>query len=44
MPKVKDAKTGKFYTSHWQTNPRNYLKETCLQLPQRSGTRSRRAT
>ncbi len=21
MPKVKDAKTGKFYTSHWQTNP-----------------------
>jgi len=31
MPRVKDAKTGKFYTSHWQTNPRNYLKETCLQ-------------
>jgi nitrite reductase (cytochrome c-552) len=31
MPKVKDAKTGKFYTSHWQTNPKNYLKETCLQ-------------
>ena len=30
MPKVKDAKTGKIYTSHWQTNPRNYLKETCL--------------
>jgi formate-dependent nitrite reductase cytochrome c552 subunit len=30
MPKVKDAKTGKFYTSHWQTNPKNYLKETCL--------------
>jgi formate-dependent nitrite reductase cytochrome c552 subunit len=27
---VKDAKTGKFYTSHWQTNPKNYLKETCL--------------
>ena len=22
--------TGKVYTSHWQTNPRNYLKETCL--------------
>ena len=31
MPKVKDAKTGKYYTSHWQTNPKNYLKETCLQ-------------
>jgi len=31
MPKVKDAKTGRFYTSHWQTNPKNYLKETCLQ-------------
>jgi formate-dependent nitrite reductase cytochrome c552 subunit len=31
MPKVKDAKTGKFYTSHWQTNPKHYLKETCLQ-------------
>jgi nitrite reductase (cytochrome c-552) len=30
MPKVKDAKTGKTYTSHWQTNPKNYLKETCL--------------
>jgi formate-dependent nitrite reductase cytochrome c552 subunit len=30
MPRVKDAKTGKFYTSHWQTNPRNYIKETCL--------------
>ena len=31
MPKVKDQKTGKFYTSHWQTNPKHYLKETCLQ-------------
>ena len=31
MPKIKDAKTGKYYTSHWQTNPKNYLKETCLQ-------------
>ena len=31
MPRIKDTKTGKFYTSHWQTNPRNYLKETCLQ-------------
>ena len=31
MPKVKDAKTGKYWTSHWQTNPKNYLKETCLQ-------------
>jgi nitrite reductase (cytochrome c-552) len=31
MPRIKDTKTGKFYTSHWQTNPKNYLKETCLQ-------------
>lgn len=31
MPRVKDARTGKFYTSHWQTNPKNYIKETCLQ-------------
>jgi formate-dependent nitrite reductase cytochrome c552 subunit len=31
MPKIKDARTGKYYTSHWQTNPKNYLKETCLQ-------------
>jgi formate-dependent nitrite reductase cytochrome c552 subunit len=30
MPKLKDAKSGKYYTSHWQTNPKNYLKETCL--------------
>ncbi len=30
MPKMKDAKTGKTYTSHWQTNPRNYIKQTCL--------------
>ena len=30
MPKMKDPKTGKSYTSHWQTNPRNYIKETCL--------------
>ena len=30
MPKVKDAKTGKTYTSHWQTNPKHYIKETCL--------------
>jgi formate-dependent nitrite reductase cytochrome c552 subunit len=30
MPRVKDPKTGKVYTSHWQTNPKNYLKETCL--------------
>ncbi len=30
MPKVKDAKTGKIFTSHWQTSPMNYLKETCL--------------
>ena len=31
MPKVKDKKTGKTYTSHWQTSPRHYVKETCLQ-------------
>ena len=30
MPKVKDAKTGKIFTSHWQTSPSRYLKETCL--------------
>jgi len=30
MPKVKDPKTGKTYTSHWQTNPKHYIKETCL--------------
>ena len=23
-------KAGNVYTSHWQTNPRNYIKETCL--------------
>ncbi len=27
---MKDAKTGKIFTSHWQTSPRNYVKETCL--------------
>jgi formate-dependent nitrite reductase cytochrome c552 subunit len=31
MPKMKDAKTGKTYTSHWQTSPKHYIKETCLQ-------------
>lgn len=30
MPKIKDARTGKLFTSHWQTSPRHYLKETCL--------------
>ncbi len=30
MPKMKDAKTGKTYTSHWQTSPRHYIKQTCL--------------
>ena len=30
MPKVKDAKSGKVYTSHWQTTPKHYVKETCL--------------
>jgi len=31
MPKVKDPKTGKIYTSHWQTSPKHYIKATCLQ-------------
>ena len=30
MPKVKDPKTGKTFTSHWQTSPKHYIKETCL--------------
>ena len=30
MPKLTDKKSGKRYTSHWQTSPRNYVKETCL--------------
>jgi formate-dependent nitrite reductase cytochrome c552 subunit len=30
MPKVKDPKSGKTYTSHWQTSPKHYIKETCL--------------
>lgn len=30
MPRVTDEKTGITYTSHWATNPKNYLKETCL--------------
>lgn len=30
MPKVKDAKSGKVFTSHWQTSPVHYIKETCL--------------
>lgn len=29
MPKVRNSK-GKTFTSHWQTNPRNYIEETCL--------------
>ncbi len=29
MPKIKNKK-GKVYTSHWQTSPKNYIKETCL--------------
>ncbi|MBI5575163.1 MAG: ammonia-forming cytochrome c nitrite reductase subunit c552 [Deltaproteobacteria bacterium] len=29
MPKVKNAQ-GQVYTSHWQTSPRNYIKQTCL--------------
>jgi formate-dependent nitrite reductase cytochrome c552 subunit len=29
MPKVRNAK-GQVYTSHWQTSPRNYLRQTCL--------------
>ncbi len=31
MPKMTDTKSGAKFTSHWQTNPRNYIKETCLQ-------------
>jgi nitrite reductase (cytochrome c-552) len=31
MPKVKDPKTGKTYTSHWETTPKHYIKQTCLQ-------------
>jgi len=30
MPKMKDQKTGKTYTSHWQTSPKHYVQETCL--------------
>jgi formate-dependent nitrite reductase cytochrome c552 subunit len=30
MPKMKDAKSGRTYTSHWQTSPKHYVKETCL--------------
>ncbi len=30
MPKMKDPTTGKTYTSHWQTSPKHYVKETCL--------------
>ena len=30
MPKVKDAKTGVVFTSHWQTSPKHYIKDTCL--------------
>ena len=29
MPKM-TGKDGKAFTSHWQTSPRNYIKETCL--------------
>ena len=29
MPKVK-GEDGKMYTLHWNTSPRNYMKETCL--------------
>ena len=29
MPKMK-AKDGTVFTTHWQTSPRNYIKETCL--------------
>ncbi len=30
QPKVKSAKTGKVYTSHFATTPRHMLQETCL--------------
>lgn len=29
MPKVK-SREGEVFTSHWQTSPKNYIKETCL--------------
>ena len=29
MPKIKN-KAGKVFTSHWQTSPKKYIKETCL--------------
>lgn len=29
MPKIKN-KAGKTFTSHWQTTPKNYIKDTCL--------------
>ncbi len=31
MPRVTDERTGVVYTSHWQTNPKHRLRETCLQ-------------
>ena len=30
MPKAKDKKTGKTFTSHWQTTPKHYVQEACL--------------
>ncbi len=30
MPKMKDPKTGRTYTSHFSVSPRQYLRETCL--------------
>jgi formate-dependent nitrite reductase cytochrome c552 subunit len=30
MPKLKDARSGKVFTTHWQTSPRHYLREACL--------------
>ena len=30
MPKATDPKTKKTFTSHWQTNPKHYIKQTCL--------------
>ncbi|MDP1900280.1 MAG: ammonia-forming cytochrome c nitrite reductase subunit c552 [Rubrivivax sp.] len=30
MPKMVDPKSGKTFTSHWQTSPKAYIKQTCL--------------
>jgi nitrite reductase (cytochrome c-552) len=44
MPKVKDKASGKTYTSHWQTSPKHYVKETCLTCHSAVELRSRPST